>query len=168
MKAKGVNFANFSQINICNTQVSNKVKFIYSEKATKFCEISTVDLSHVVTFKSLLEILQNFVVFSEYINFNDPQFWNGFSQCLSAQSACFVRIESQATFFFSNKEHQSQIFSELAFCPFSRTVKLFFSTSKKVMLLFVLNIYSFFRLNFSKLNIQKTNLLSNDLFWKNR
>ena len=111
---------------------------------------------------------RNFVAFSEYINFNDPQFWNGFSQCLSAQSECFVRIESQATFFFSNKEHQSQIFSELAFCPFSRTVKLFFSTSKKVMLLFVLNIYSFFRLNFSKLNIQKTNLLSNDLFWKNR
>ena len=27
MKAKGLNFANFSQINICNTQVSNKVKF---------------------------------------------------------------------------------------------------------------------------------------------
>ena len=39
MKAKGLNFANFSQINICKTQVSNKVKFIYSEKATKFCEI---------------------------------------------------------------------------------------------------------------------------------
>ena len=25
------------------------IKFIYSEKATKFCEISTVDLSYVVT-----------------------------------------------------------------------------------------------------------------------
>ena len=50
MKAKGVNFANFSQINICNTQFSSKVKFIYFEKATKFCEISTVDLSYVVKF----------------------------------------------------------------------------------------------------------------------
>ena len=28
------------------------VKFIYSEKATNFCEISTVDLSYVVTVKS--------------------------------------------------------------------------------------------------------------------
>ena len=42
------------------------VKFIYSEKATKFCEISTVDLSYVVTVKSTVEISQNFVAFSEY------------------------------------------------------------------------------------------------------
>ena len=40
-----------------------KVKFIYSEKATKFCEISTLDLSYVV--KSTVEISQNFVAFSE-------------------------------------------------------------------------------------------------------
>ena len=45
------------------------IKFIYSEKATKFCEISTVDLSYVVTVKSTVEILQNFVAFSEYMNF---------------------------------------------------------------------------------------------------
>ena len=47
------------------------VKFIYSEKATKFCEISTLDLSYVVTVKSSVEILQNFVAFSEYMNFNN-------------------------------------------------------------------------------------------------
>ena len=46
------------------------VKFIYSEKATNFCEISTVDLSCVVTVKSTVEILQNFVAYSEYMNFN--------------------------------------------------------------------------------------------------
>ena len=47
------------------------VKFIYSEKATKFCEISTVDLSYyVVTVKSTVQISQNFVAFSEYMNFN--------------------------------------------------------------------------------------------------
>ena len=46
------------------------VKFIYSEKATKFCKISTVYLSYVVPVKSMLEILQNFVAFSEYMNFN--------------------------------------------------------------------------------------------------
>ena len=41
------------------------IKFIYSEKATNFCEISTVDLSYVVT----VEISQNFVSFTEYMNF---------------------------------------------------------------------------------------------------
>ena len=46
------------------------IKFIYSEKATKFFEISTVDLSYVVPVKSTVEISQNFVAFSEYMNFN--------------------------------------------------------------------------------------------------
>ena len=46
------------------------LKFIYSEKATKFCEISTVDLFYVVPVKFTVEISQNFVAFSEYINFN--------------------------------------------------------------------------------------------------
>ena len=46
------------------------LKFIYSEKATKFCEISTLLLSYVVPVKSKVEILQNFVAFSEYMNFN--------------------------------------------------------------------------------------------------
>ena len=45
------------------------LKFIYSEKATKFCEIFTVDLSYVVPVKSTVEISQNFVAFSEYVNF---------------------------------------------------------------------------------------------------
>ena len=46
------------------------LKFIYSEKATKFCEISTLLSSYVVSVKSKVEILQNFVAFSEYMNFN--------------------------------------------------------------------------------------------------
>ena len=46
------------------------MKFIYSEKATKFCEISTLPLFYVLLVKSKEEILQNFVAFSEYINFN--------------------------------------------------------------------------------------------------
>ena len=57
---------------ICNKIVSGtwfSFKFIYSEKATKFCEISTVDLSYVVPVKSTLEILHNFVPFSECMNF---------------------------------------------------------------------------------------------------
>ena len=39
------------------------LKFIYSEKATKFCKIVTLLLSYVVTVKSK-------VAFSEYVNFN--------------------------------------------------------------------------------------------------
>ena len=45
------------------------LKFMYSEKATKFFEISTVDFSYVVPVKSKGEISQNFVTFSEYMNF---------------------------------------------------------------------------------------------------
>ena len=46
------------------------IKFIYSEKATTFCEIFTLLLSYVVPVKSMVEILQKFVVFSEHMNFN--------------------------------------------------------------------------------------------------
>ena len=45
------------------------LKFIYSKKATNFCEISTVDLSYVVTVKFTVEILKKIVAFSEYMNF---------------------------------------------------------------------------------------------------
>ena len=50
--------------------VVSYLKFIYSEKATKFCEISTLLSTTVHTVKSKVDILQNFVAFSEYINFN--------------------------------------------------------------------------------------------------
>ena len=46
------------------------LKLTYSEKATKYCEISTLLLSYVVPVKSKVKILQKFVAFSEYINFN--------------------------------------------------------------------------------------------------
>ena len=48
-----------------------QVKFIYSEKARKFCEISTVDLTVTTEDKFKVEISQNFVAFSEYMNFNE-------------------------------------------------------------------------------------------------
>ena len=55
-------------------------KFLYSEKATTFCEISTLFLSTVHTDKSKVEISQNFVAFSEYMNFNKSNllYGNGF------------------------------------------------------------------------------------------
>ena len=47
-----------------------KIKFIYSEKATKFYEISTLLLSYVVPVNIKVELSQNFVAFSEYMNSN--------------------------------------------------------------------------------------------------
>ena len=47
----------------------NEVKFIYPEKATKFGEIFTLLLSYVVPVKRKVKISQNFVAFSEYMNF---------------------------------------------------------------------------------------------------
>ena len=50
------------------------LKFVHSEKATKFREISTL-LVHTV--KSKVEISQNFVAFSEHVNFYDGMVvWN--------------------------------------------------------------------------------------------
>ena len=46
-----------------------KIKFMYSEKATKCCEISTLDLTVTTWDKSKVEISQNFVAFSEHMNF---------------------------------------------------------------------------------------------------
>ena len=46
---------------------------MYSKKATKFYEISTLLLSYVVPVKSKVKISQNFVAFSKYMNFNNFQ-----------------------------------------------------------------------------------------------
>ena len=45
------------------------LKFIYSEKATKFCEIFTLLLTVCTVVKSKVKISQNCVAFSEYMNF---------------------------------------------------------------------------------------------------
>ena len=46
------------------------LKFVYSEKATKFYEISTLLLSTTVhTDRGKVEISQNFVAYSEYMSF---------------------------------------------------------------------------------------------------
>ena len=48
-------------------------KFIHSEKATKFCEVFTLLLTGTTQDKSKVEISQNFVAFSEYMNFTNKQ-----------------------------------------------------------------------------------------------
>ena len=52
-----------------NADSSQILKFIYSEKAKKFCEISTVDWTVTTYDQSTVEIMQTFVSFSEYMNF---------------------------------------------------------------------------------------------------
>ena len=66
----------------CHPGPGNLLKFIYSEKVTKFCEISTVCLTNVVTVKSTREVSQNFAAFSEYINFK------GYCQLVEFGSNC--------------------------------------------------------------------------------
>ena len=56
------------------------LQLIYSEKATIFCKISTADLSYVLTVKSTVEISQNFVAFSEYMNFTEDKWGDSVSQ----------------------------------------------------------------------------------------
>ena len=72
---------NFPTVTLCNSnrvnclklfqkiEICKEVKFIYSEKNTKFCEIFTLLLTGTTQDKSKVKISQNFVAFSEYINF---------------------------------------------------------------------------------------------------
>ena len=55
-------------------------KFIYFQKAIKYCKISTLLLSYVVSVESKVEISQNFVAFSEYINFISLNIFKNFAQ----------------------------------------------------------------------------------------
>ena len=54
------------------------LKFIYCEKATKFCEIFTLLLTVCTLVKSKVKISQNFVAFSEYMNFNKSRWTPNF------------------------------------------------------------------------------------------
>ena len=92
--------AHQEEINLCRGKMEDflckkgfGLKFIYSEKATKFCEIFTLLLSVCTVDKSKVKISQNFVAFSEYMNFNVfcifllysflARFFNVFYHCLS-------------------------------------------------------------------------------------
>ena len=62
-------FQGWPYLGPANTQYLPLLKFIYSEKAAKFCEIFPLLLTTVHTVKSKGKISQNFVTFSEYMNF---------------------------------------------------------------------------------------------------
>ena len=68
--AKSDDFDNYDKLEIDGQSgFPQLLKFVYSERATNFCEISILLLSTVHTDKSEVEISQNFVAFSEYMNF---------------------------------------------------------------------------------------------------
>ena len=54
-------------------------------RATKFCEISTVDLTSTTWDKSTMEISQKFVAFAEYMNFTKAQNKNYTSQWIDSR-----------------------------------------------------------------------------------
>ena len=58
----------FSKILLGFHDPPNQVKFVYIEKATKICDISTLLLTCTTQAKSQVKISQNFVAFSEYMN----------------------------------------------------------------------------------------------------
>ena len=62
---------------------ANIVKFIYSEKATKFCEIFSLLLTAVHTVKRKGKISQTFVAFSAKMNFKT------FDSCLTLGNFTF-------------------------------------------------------------------------------
>ena len=66
-------------------QWADSIKSIFSEKATKFCDISAVDLSYVLMVKSMVEILQNSLAFPEYKSFK----WGIISQTLKIEFLVF-------------------------------------------------------------------------------
>ena len=64
----------FSEI-FPNSALPLMLKFIYSEKATKCCEIFTLLLTVCTVVKSKVKISKNFVAFSEYMNFDKIDAW---------------------------------------------------------------------------------------------
>ena len=66
------------------------LKFIYSEKATKFCEIFALLLTVCTVVKSKVKISQNCVAFSEFMNFNINILIAFFNGMKLTDSRCFA------------------------------------------------------------------------------
>ena len=101
-----------------------KVKFIYSEKSTKFCEIFTLLLSYAVPVKSKVKISQNFVAFSENMNFKkNCRFCN--VSLLNTNLVLFIWIRYQInwiiskvffSFFLASNKLLAPLRSEIGTC----------------------------------------------------
>ena len=75
------------------------VKFIYSEKATKFCKIFFLLLTVCTVVKSKGKIFQNFLAFSEYMNFT------AFSLTHYLKNAAFIKKNFPFLFRNGKKKH---------------------------------------------------------------
>ena len=73
------------------------LKFIYSEKATKFCEIFTLLLTACTVVKSKVKISQNCVAFSEFMNFNINILIAFFNGMKLTDSRCFAAWKCVST-----------------------------------------------------------------------
>ena len=80
------------------------LKFIFSEKAKKIWEIFHLLLTTVDTVKSKVKISQNFVAFSEYMNFTSPHalakaniFWA--KKALNVQLLYVYQVIHQISYF---------------------------------------------------------------------
>ena len=97
--------------NVGNIYVHIKMrslKFIYSEKAT----ISTVGLSYVVTVKSTVEILQKFVVFSEYMNFTILGIV--LSEIILSGDSLYFKVIFKLDMFYSHSKSNQVVFVPLS------------------------------------------------------
>ena len=65
----------------------------YSEKATKFCEISTVDLTVTTQDKSMVEISQNFVAFSEYMDISRAH--DNYAKCICVKKVWPAKMDGR-------------------------------------------------------------------------
>ena len=112
------------------------LKFIYSEKATKFCKISTLLFSYVVPVKSKAEILQNFVAFSGYMNFSISQGIRPipelFLSILVFSLVAVCKCIRGAVWYVTSKASKAIFFCQIAMCSsrFSRfTIFLYLCNS---------------------------------------
>ena len=72
-----------SEVGVAPKIFEDPLKFIYSEKATKFCDIFPLRLTTVHTVKSKGNISQKIVAFSEYMNFTKLR------QCVAIETYLF-------------------------------------------------------------------------------
>ena len=110
------------------------LKFIYSEKATKFCEISTLILSYVVPVKSKVKISPKFVAFSEYMNFNTFFFLNYILTYMRGKYYLHVFFHILHGFIFILSFHYDIPFS--FYCFFQ--LNLFYSTIFAYLFMYVI------------------------------
>ena len=94
---------------------NNLVPLKFKVKATKFCEIFPLVLTVCTLVKSKGKISQNFVAFSEYMNFTTSSY-----QCVNALSRkCeygVLEITSDTKVLLSHESQTSDLTKDFAFC----------------------------------------------------